>query len=50
MEQIITAVKNWWTVLPLDGKCAVAGIALLAVCVAMMVVESAKAKVDEGEE
>lgn len=49
MEQIITAVKSWWIVLPLGGKCAIVALALLAVCVVLMAIEVYNAPI-EGEE
>ena len=49
MEQIITAVSKWWVMLPLGGKCAIVALGLLAVCVALMVIEVYNAPVDGGE-
>ena len=42
MEHIITAVKNWWCIIPTYGKILIVCLALLAFGVTLATIEEAK--------
>lgn len=47
MTEIITAVKNYWHIIPLMGNCLIVGCFLVVVAVALMAINDAERAQDE---